>query len=345
MITVKDLARELGLSINTVSRAINNKPDVNPETRRRVLEAAERLGYVANTLARSLVNGRTCTIGLIIADVVNPFYGRVIRGVEETARLNGYSTILVNSNEQDEDEREAVQVLRSKRVDGLLIHPVQQSFEHIARLKQDGIPYVLINRHFDELDGDYVINDNRGGAYQAVQHLVQLGHRRIAHITGSRLVSSVRERIAGYLQALAEVGVEEDPALVVTTRVDMEGGYEAARALLTITPRPTAIFTYSDLVAIGAYKALREAKLVVPRDMSLVGYDDIEVAPFLESPLTTVHQPTYEIGQQGVETLLQRISSRADPEAMPVRRILEPHLVVRRSTGSPAQTAASVNPT
>jgi len=333
MVTIKDIARELGLSVNTVSRALNNKPDVSRQTRARVLETARRLHYVPNTIARSLVTRRSNTLGLVVTDVVNPFYSRVIRGVEETARQHGYTIILLNTNERDEDEKAAIRVLRSKRVDGMIISPVQVSRDHIAALQEDGYPFVLINRYFPDLDTDYVINDNRLGAYLATSHLIRLGHRRITHITGPEHVSSVRERLRGYRQALEEGGVAADQQHVIHTSLSLEGGYRATQQLLDGCSLPTALFTYSDLLAVGALKAIREAGLRVPEDVALVGYDDIEFAAFLEVPLTTISQRSYEIGSCGVELLLDIL---ANPGEQRQRRhtVLQPRLVVRKSCGA-----------
>lgn len=339
MVTLRDIARELGLSVNTVSRALNGKPDVNRETRARVLETARDLGYVPNALAQSLVAGRSLSIGLVLSDVANPFNGKIIRGVEEAARERGYATVLANSNEQDDLERQAVQVLRSKRVDGMLIHPVQASEAHIVALEHDGIPVVLLNRHSDRFDISYVIINNASGAYQAVRHLVQLDHRLIAHITGPAQISSVRERITGYEKALDEAGLPRDPRLIVHAGLDMDAGYRAAHELLAAGPRPTAIFTYSDLIAIGVLKALSELHLQVPEDVSLVGFDDIDFASMLQVSLTTVHQPRAQIGRRGAEVLFELMEEPAS-QRLPRHVILEPELIIRGSTCPPAGKAS-----
>lgn len=332
--TLKDIADQLGLSVNTVSRALNDKPDVSHVTRTRVLDLARQLGYVPNSLARSLVNGRSNSVGAVIADVANPFYGKIIRGVEETMREAGYSVVLANTNEQDDLEQEAIRTLRSKRVDGLLVSPVQGSYEHLAQLHRDGIPLVLMNRHIDEIQADYVINNNQFGAYQAVKHLVDFGHTHIAHITGPLQVSSVRERIAGYQQALDETGLSTDHRSITHTRLDMDGGYGAALQLIRSGTRPTAIFTYSDLMAVGVLKALRELGLRVPRDVSLVGYDDIEFAVFLEAPLTTVRQSMYEIGVRSAQIMLEILHNPTHTVGQH-RVVLDPQLIVRGSTAAP----------
>ena len=334
MVTLKHIADELGISINTASRALNAKPDVSPATRERVVETARRMSYVPNGLARSLIKGRTRTVGLVIDDVSNPIFGMLIRGAEDTARSQGYSVILSNTDGSGDLESQAVRILRSKRVDGMLIHPMQVSYDHLMELKAAGIPLVLLNRHIDALDVDYVINNNLSGAYQAVTHLLSLGHRRIAHVTGPLQISSVQERLAGYRKGLEEVGLPFDRDLVVHGRLDMEEGYRATEALLGQHPEITAFFLYSDLLAIGALKALRCRGYRVPEDVSLVGYDDIVFAELLEVPLTTVRQPIYEIGRRGMEVLLELVQ---EPEAERIRQhvVLEPQLVVRRSTCSP----------
>jgi len=336
MITIKDIAKELGVSINTVSRALNDKPDVSEDTRQRILETADRLGYVPNTLARSLVAGETCTIGLICSDLVNPFYARIAQGVEETARADGYTTIIASTNEDDAAERKAVDLMRSKRVDGIVISPTQMNHDHIARLNQEHIPFILVNRHIDEIITDYVINNNQHGAYQSVQHLISLGHRRIAHVTGPLRISSVRERINGYKQALEENGIHYDPTLVIHTDLTLESGYKIVLKLLQAKNRPSAIFAYSDHLSIGAIKAIRELDLIIPGDISLCGYDDIEYAQFLEIPLTTVRQPMYEIGQRAVFYLLEMIRA-VDFTPGTHQEILEPELIVRESTGRVAR--------
>jgi LacI family transcriptional regulator len=332
MVTIKDIAKELGISINTVSRALNNKPDVASKTREHVLETAKKLGYVPNTLARSLVAGETCTIGFICSDLVNPFYARIAQGVEETAREAGYTTIIASTNEDDTTERQAVDLMRSKRVDGIVISPTQQSHDHISRLIQENIPFILVNRHIDEFQTAYVINNNQHGAYLAVQHLVSLGHKHITHITGPLRISSVKERINGYRQALQKNDIPYDTNLVIHTDLTLECGYQTTLNLLKRNKMPSAIFAYSDHLAIGAIKAIRELGLSIPENISLAGYDDIEYAQFLDIPLTTVRQPMYEIGQRAINHLIEIIQSD-DYQPKEHQEILEPDLIIRESTG------------
>ena len=329
--TMKDIAREAGVSINTVSRALNGKPDVNEDTKKGILEIADRLNYVPNFLAKGLVTKNTRTIGVIVSDNANPFFARMIKGIEDYARSRGYNIILCNTDERYEKEEEAVRLLREKRVDGLLITltPAQKERTDILELKRTGVPFVLLNRHMDDIITDYVINDNVYGAYLAVSHLAKLGHKRIGYISGPSQISSVRERLEGYKKALFENNIKFDNSLVKESNLKMEDGYKLMKEFLELENRPTAVFTYSDLLAIGALKALKEAKLEVPKDIALVGYDDIEFSSLLEVPLTTVHQPRYRIGEEGAKILIDRIEGKDSEDLHQI--VLKPELVIRES--------------
>lgn len=328
---MKDVAREAGVSINTVSRALNDKPDVNEDTKKRILEIADRLNYVPNSLAKGLVTKNTKTIGVIVSDNANPVFARIIKGTEDFARSKGYNIILCNTDESYEREEEAVRLLREKRVDGLIITltPAQKKRTDIRELKRSGVPFVLLNRHMENIMTDYVINDNVYGAYLAVSHLVKSGHKRIGYISGPSQISSVRERLEGYKKALFENNIEFDNSLVKKSNLRMEDGYRLIKEFLELENRPTAVFTYSDLLAMGALKALREAKLKVPKDMALVGYDDIEFSSLLEVPLTTVHQPRYRIGEEGAEILINRMEGKKSEGFQQI--VLKPELVIRES--------------
>lgn len=329
--TMKDVAREAGVSINTVSRALNGKPDVNEDTKKRILEIADKLNYVPNFLAKGLVTKNTRTIGVIVSDNTDPFFATIVKGIEDFARSKGYNIILCNTDEKYEREEEAVRLLREKQVDGLLITlaPAQKERADILELKRAGTPFVLLNRHMDDVMTDYVINDNVYGAYLAVSHLVKSGHKRVGYISGPSQISSVRERLEGYKKALFEDNIEFDNSLVKESNLKMEDGHRLMKEFLELENRPTAVFTYSDLLAIGALKALKEAKLKVPKDMALVGYDDIEFSSLLEVPLTTVHQPRYRIGEEGARILISRIEKK-DSEGLQ-QIVLKPELVIRES--------------
>lgn len=330
--TIVDIARDAGCSINTVSRALNNMPGVSAASRTRVLTSARRLGYVPSRIARSLLTKRTRTLGVIVTDCTNPFYARLIRAIDDTALRFDYSVVLCNSSEEHEREVRAVQLLIESRVDGILITPVQFSSKHILDLIKRNIPFVLMGRRFPDLDTCYVTSDNQAGAREATSLLLSLGHRRIGHVTGRLEISSVQERLAGYRETLTAYGVEFDESLVARAERDVEGGRECARRLLALSPRPSAIFAYNDLQALGVMQAARELDLRVPKDLAVVGYDNIELSALLEVPLTTVAQPSHEIGRAGA-TLLFRLIEGGDvaPEERTV--VLAPQLVIRASSG------------
>ncbi|MCD5408911.1 LacI family transcriptional regulator [Candidatus Bipolaricaulota bacterium] len=194
-VTMRDVARAAGVSVNTVSRALAGKPDVSPETRARVLKVAEELGYRPNKLARGLRSNKTRTIGVIVTDIANPYFGALVKGVREAAYRHGYSIILQDTDEDYAREGEAIEVMLAERVDGLLITPVQTGTETIEKLKESGLPFVLLGRHFDDLETDYVVTDDVQGGYLATEHLIKLGHTRIAMINGPLHISSAKERL------------------------------------------------------------------------------------------------------------------------------------------------------
>lgn len=333
-ITIVDIAKDAGCSINTVSRALNNMPGVSAASRARVLASARRLGYVPSRIARSLLTKRTRTLGVIVTDCTNPFYARLIRAIDDTALSFDHSVVLCNSSEEHEREVRALQLLIESRVDGMLITPVQFSSEHIRDLMRRNIPFVLVGRRFPNLDTCHVMSDNQAGAREATSLLLSLGHRRIGHVTGRLEISSVEERLAGYREALRAYGVEFDESLVARAERDVEGGRECARRLLALTLRPSAIFAYNDLQALGVMQAARELGVRVPKDLAVVGYDNIELSAFFEVPLTTVAQPSYEIGRAAA-TLLFRLIETGNVAPEERTTMLAPQLVVRASSGDP----------
>ncbi len=331
-VTMKDIAREAGISTTTVSRALNNKDAISPSTRKRILELAKQMDYTPNAVARGLKASRSATIGVVITDISDPFFAPIVKGIEKAARQEDYHLILSNTDENYQMEEEALETLIERRVDGLLITPVQTSFQDIVELKKKTIPFVLICRHFNfELlvELDYVSTDDVKGALLATTHLIEKGHRRILFINGPTYVSSAKERLAGYKRALFEAGVKLDESLIREGGIKMEDGYRITKEELEKPRRFTAIFAYSDFVALGAMKALKEANLKIPRDIALIGYDDIDIVSFLEVPLTTMRIPKYELGMEGFKLLTKKMAGEADS---PQKVILPTELVVREST-------------
>lgn len=330
---IADIARESGFSINTVSRALNNMPGVNAQTRAHLLAVAERLHYTPSRVARSLLSHKaTRTLGLVVTDCTNPFYAGLIRAVEDTAFNCDYNVILCNSGESHQREVRAIRMLLESRVAGLLITPVQESSEQIMDLVEREMLFVLVGRRFEDVDTCCVMSDNVGGAYNAASLLLSLGHRRIGHLTGRQGISSVAERLVGYQRALAEHGVPIEDPLIVRDERDLMGGYRCALRLLTLEPRPTAIFAYNDLQAFGALRAARERGLRVPEELAIVGFDNIEFSSFCDVPLTTVAQPVHELGRRSVEMLLRLMN---DPPSIRERQVILPtELVLRSSSGT-----------
>jgi len=309
--TIKDVAREVGVSINTVSRALNGKPDVSSETRRLVLKTAQRLNYMPNKLARGLRSNKTGIIGVIVADIANPFFSAVVKGMGKAAKELGYSIILQDTSENYKNEEEAIQIMISEQVDGLLITPVQTEKRSIHMLQESGIPFVLVARYFDDADTDYVVADDVQGGYLATAHLIEKGHEKIAFINGPAYNSSAIERFQGYKKALEEHDIGLNESLIRNGALTMEDGYTYGKALLMDhDPQPTALFTFSDFVALGAMKAVREAGLRIPEDIAIVGYDDIDFAFCLESPLTTIRFPKREIGEEAISVLEKKIDGQ-----------------------------------
>ncbi|MCK4392686.1 LacI family DNA-binding transcriptional regulator [Candidatus Bipolaricaulota bacterium] len=328
--TMRDVAKATGFSINTVSRALSHKPDVSEETREAIVEAATKMDYRPNKLARSLRSNKTYTIGVIVADIANPYFGALVKGVEKEARKRHYSVILLNTDEDYERETEAIQVVLEEHVDGIIISPTQKEKETITNLLQLGIPFVLFGRRFSDLATNYVVTDDVHGGFLATEHLILLGHRQIAMINGPLHISSAKERFQGYREALERYGLKQDQPLVTAGAVTMEDGYEVAKSLLNQNPRPTAIFAFSDFVSFGVMKAIREAGLKVPEDISVVGYDDNQFASCSEIPLTTVRVPKEELGISAAKVLKEQLADN-----QPIKQVELPvDLIVRQSTSS-----------
>ena len=338
--SIRDVAQRAGVSISTVSRALNDKPDVNKDVRARVLAAARELNYAANLHARVMGGARSRTLGLIIANSADPFFAALARGVSDTATTHGYSIIIWNTNEATDLELQAHQMLRERRVDGALLASVQGGEAPLHRLSEERIPFVLLNRHLDSFPANCVQLDYRSGAHDATAHLVGLGHRCIAHLTHRDSHYSARERLAGYREALEEAGLRFAPNLVIPCGSGIEGAYRAVlETLPDLQPRPTALFVYNDIWCVGVLRALHELGRHVPEDISLMGNDDLELSAFLVPPLSTVSQDPFEVGRRAVDLLVEQVRNPADQPWTPRRIVLRPELRLRASTAPPREQA------
>jgi LacI family transcriptional regulator len=317
----------------TVSRVVNNSGYISQETRERVERAIAELGYVPNALARHLRFKQTNTIALILTDITNPFFTTLARGVEDVARQHEFSVFLCNTDESEAEERKYLDILLQRQADGVLLVPATGSSESVALLQARHVPLVVLDRRISHHGVDLVRCDSARGAYLLTRHLVELGHRRIALISGPQTVSTATDRADGYVRALREAGLEADERLMCYGEFTPESGYELTSRILRILPAPTALFAANNLMAFGAFRAIREAGLHIPTDISLVTFDDLPEQLILEPFLTAVYQPAYELGQRAAELLLQRLAAEGPADVQDI--VLPIELIVRRSSGPP----------
>jgi LacI family transcriptional regulator, galactose operon repressor len=326
--TMTAIAERAGVSVTTVSRALLNSPEISLPTTRRIQEIAAEIGYVHNSVEKRLRSRNTRRIGLVVADNSNPFFGTVIKGIENTLALSGYGLILCNSDELYRKERNALNMLTGHGVDGILVTPAQSRGEDIADLRNTDVPIVLVGRRFRDLDVDSVVADDAGGAFAATEHLIRLGHRDILFLNGPEYISSAQDRLEGYRNALTANGIESNPAMVRSCVPKMESAYNAMRSLIVEQLKLTAVFTFNDLMAMGALRALKEADVRVPEHVSIVGFDDIEFVSLIDPPLTTMHVHRYEMGAESAKLLLSRIDGSSKTHHL----VLPTELMVRHST-------------
>lgn len=338
MSTINDVARLAGVSSMTVSRVINNSGYTSPGTRARVEQAIAELGYMPNALARQLRSKRTKSLALVLTDITNPFFTTIARGVEDVAGASGFSVMFCNTDESETDEHEYLELLVQRQVDGVLLVPASSEGRGLDLLQTHRLPAVILDRRLHKPQADEVRCDSEAGAYQLVRHLTELGHRRIAMLTGRKTVSTSFDRVAGYTRGLGEAGITVEPELIRYAELNYGGfnqadGYRMAQEILGLAPRPTAIFAANNFIAFGAIRALREAGLTVPEDMSVVAFDDLPGEWVLDPFLTVVAQPAYEIGRRAAGLLLDRLERDVAPEPRAV--VLPAELRVRRSSGPP----------
>jgi LacI family transcriptional regulator len=330
--TLKNIANQAGVSVPTVSRVLNGKSKhnrISKETQDLILKVAKELNYSPNQLARGLRLKRTNTLGYITPDISNPFFSGIARVVEKYARLQGYSIILCDSEENTDIEKESIQLLIDRKIDGLIISPVGQAVEHLKEVYNKNIPIVLIDRFFPDLDLPYVTSDNYKGALEATSYLIECGHIRIAYIQGLKNTSPNNERINGFKDAHKNFGIELDESLIVGNSFGEENGYLEMKLLLKRNNRPTAVFAGSNLISLGALKALAEESLKVPDDLSMISFDDQPYSKFLATPMTTVAQSGNQIGQLATKILIDIIETDKQFE---LKGILLPTNLIKRNS-------------
>lgn len=328
-ITLKDVAEMAGVNPSTVSRVINNSGvAVKEETRQRILDAVKKLNYKPNAVARSLRTRSTQLLGMIIPDITNPFFPICYKGAETAASEKGFSIILCNTDDQQEKEEMYIQSLRDRQVDGLILATAQVD-RALDQMSLEGYPYVFVNRRSRQTTGHYVVSDNLKGARLATDHLINLGHKNLAHISGPLYTDVGLARLEGFRLAVREHGLPFSLDCVVESEFNEEAGYWATVELLKKKRKVTAIFAANDSIAVGVMTAVGEFGLKIPEDISLVGFNDIPIVSKLRPPLTSVHLPLFNMGYLAAEMLIKMINSE------PLEQdgiVLEPELVVREST-------------
>ena len=330
-VTLTDIAADAGVSRATVSLVLRNVPVVAEETRQRVLSSMRQLGYVYHRAAASLRTQRTHAVGLIVTDITNPFFAEIIVAIEDKLGNAGYVTLLGNTSETVSKQERLIATMQEYPADGLLLCPAMDRSTTVAkRIQNCRIPRVLFVRSLPGVDCDYVGVDNVFGAQSAVEHLVVLGHRRIAFIGGASDVSSRKERVTGYENALRKSRCHVDPSRILTSPPNRQGGYQAMQQLLRLPEIPTAALCFNDMVALGAMQALSAAGKTAGQDFALVGFNDVAEAALCRPALTTIATTPGKIGEAAAELLLDRIAHPTQPNR---KLILRPRLIVRESCG------------
>lgn len=338
MPTIKDVAQLANVSPTTVSYVLNGTRYVSPGTEARIRAAIEALDFRPNSLARGLRAKHTMTVGMMVTDISNPFYADIVHGAQEVLSEKHYTLILSNTDEASDRELDALNILRQKKVDGMIAVSTGANAEAFRKASDEHFPIVLVDRKLPDNHLCTVVVDDEHGAYEATQHLLQLGHRRIGIIMGKAGISTTDNRRAGYVAALRDAGLALDPSLMVHGQSTLEGGVAASRTLLDIEPLPTAIFATNNLMTVGLFLALKERNLRCPEDMAVVGFDDVVWLSAFYPTLTTVAQPSYELGKQAAELLLTMMG---DKKAYDPRMIILPaKLVIRESCGHAVSSVA-----
>jgi len=327
----------------TVSRVVNSAGPVATSTRERVQASIAELGYVPNGLARGLTSRRTGAIGVIVPDVANPFFTLIVRGAESVARRAGFRTILCNSEGNLEYENEYIEDMLSHQMEGIIIAPAgNASRPALKAAVRRGIPLVLVDRAVRGLDCDIVLGDSFAGARLLTEHLINLGHRRIAIINESVDVSTARDRYDGYVDALRAASVPLKSELVVLSAFDGKSAYQAMQNLICVRPRPTAVFAANNFLAVGAVHAIRDAGYRIPEDIAVVCFDDIEHASVLSPFLTVMAQPAETFGTLAAQLLIERMAGRASDRRRKV--VLPADLIIRESCGASLTGRTAVAP-
>ncbi|HTR80992.1 MAG TPA: LacI family DNA-binding transcriptional regulator [Bacteroidota bacterium] len=329
--TIFDVAKKLGVSASTVSRALSNHPDIKDETKARVRKAATELQYFPNTIALSLKRSQTKTIGVIVPLIKNDFFSSAISGIEQVANRAGYTILLCQSNEDYETEVVNANLLMHHRVAGLIVSIAQntKSSEHFQSFLNRKIPIVFFDRACDDIEASKVIIDDRKGAFDAVNHLIERGYKKIAHFAGPQHLAISDRRLKGYLDALELHRLPRPNGDVQHGGLEEQDGYQAMDVLLKGGEMPQALFAVNDPVAIGAFQRIREAGLRIPKDIAVIGFGNTRISSLLDPPFSTVNQPSVEMGRTSAHTLIDTIHHKVTG---PKTLVMDTQLIIRQST-------------
>ena len=332
-INIKDVARKAGVSTATVSRVLGDFHGVRDKTKKKVLKAVAELNYEINAVARHLRQKKTKTIGIIVENVLSKFCSAIAKSVEDTNNKFGYNTILCNADENPEKELNYLKILKSNRVDGIILTPTGKNSKYVQHLINSGTKVVLLDRLIEGVDCDAILVDNANGAYKAVKHLIDQGYRKIGIVSGILDRTTGAERLKGYLQAIEEVGIAKEDSLIKIGNFKKESGRKLTKELLEQSNKPKAIFTTNIDMSMGALLAIKEKGLTIPDDIGIVCFDDSDWALILEPSITVIRQPVYQLGSTAAELLIKKIEDEEkNLDYQPTVFTLNTELIIRNST-------------
>ncbi|PZX51348.1 LacI family DNA-binding transcriptional regulator [Algoriphagus chordae] len=331
-VTMKEIAKKLGVSVSTISRALKDSPELHPDTKKRIVEMAKEMNYQPNLLAQSLRISRTNTLGVIVPEITSHFFASCISGIQDHANKRGYNVMICQSNETLELEKANIRTLVASQVDGLLISLSRETnqYDHLLDLYNREIPFLLFDRVNEDIPVSRVTFNDEGGAYEVTKYLIKTGCKRVMYVSGPEDLYISKKRKEGYLHALSEFGITADPALVKISDLTTEGNIKVAQEIADMENRPDGVFCMIDPVAIDILTSWKAMGIKVPTDMALAGFTNNPTAAVVEPPLTTVAQPGYEMGKLAVTHLLDQLDGQASDD--PISIVLETTLVPRQST-------------
>jgi len=334
-VTLREVAAALGVSTMTVSRAINDRPNVDAKTKKRILDVAKKMGYTPNLVAKSLVSSKTYTIGVVIPEISHSFFPEVVRGIEEETNKANYQIFLTNTSNSFEKEVKVIDALRAKRVDGILVSSslTTEDSSYYKKIIDAGLPLVFFDRCIQNIGASCIGVNDEVATMQITEHLINKGFKSIGYLSGPKKISIGKDRFSGFIHVMEKHRIEINERWIIENGYDEKGGYEAMSKILKLPKdeRPHAIVAVNDPVAFGAMIAIKEAGLQIPQDIAIVGFTNDIRAELVTPPLTTVHQPAYDVGKKAAQKLIKTIEDSTEP----IENIeLVTHLVIRHSCGS-----------